>query len=149
KTQARLQPALANGEVPVVTGFIAATADGVVTTLGRGGSDYSASIVGAALDADEVWIWTDVDGVMTANPSEVPEARTLREISYSEASEMAYYGAKVLHHKTILPAIEQRIPVVILNSFNPEHPGTRITAAGRPSTRGVKAVTSIRNVSLI
>ena len=104
------------GTVPVVTGFIGATLDGVVTTLGRGGSDYSASIVGAALDADEVWIWTDVDGVMTANPSEVPEARTLSEISYSEASELAYYGAKVLHYKTILPAFRKRIPVRILNS---------------------------------
>src|SRR6185295_4084976 len=149
KTQARLQPALANGEVPVVTGFIAATADGVVTTLGRGGSDYSASIVGAALDADEVWIWTDVDGVMTANPSEVPEARTLAEISYSEASELAYYGAKVLHYKTILPAFRKRIPVRFLNSFNPTHPGTRVSVEGDPSVPGVKAVTSIRGVSLI
>jgi bifunctional aspartokinase / homoserine dehydrogenase 1 len=149
KTQARLQPVIANGEVPVVTGFIAATQDGVVTTLGRGGSDYSASIVGAALDADEVWIWTDVDGVMTANPSEVPEARTLSEISYSEASELAYYGAKVLHYKTILPAFRQRIPVRILNSFNPTHPGTRVSVEGDPSAAGVKAVTSIRGVILI
>jgi bifunctional aspartokinase / homoserine dehydrogenase 1 len=149
KTQARLQPVIANGEVPVVTGFIAATTDGVVTTLGRGGSDYSASIVGAALDADEVWIWTDVDGVMTANPSEVPEARTLSEISYSEASELAYYGAKVLHYKTILPAFRQRIPVRILNSFNPAHPGTRVSVEGDSAAAGVKAVTSIRGVILI
>lgn len=149
KTQARLQTVIANGEVPVVTGFIAATRDGVLTTLGRGGSDYSASIVGAALDADEVWIWTDVDGVMTANPSEVPEARTLAEISYSEASEMAYYGAKVLHYKTILPAFRQRIPVRILNSFNPTHPGTRVSVEGDPSATGVKAVTSIRGVILV
>lgn len=149
KTQARLQAVLANGEVPVVTGFIAATRDGVLTTLGRGGSDYSASIIGAALDADEVWIWTDVDGVMTANPSEVPEARTLAEISYSEASELAYYGAKVLHYKTILPAFRQRIPVRILNSFNPTHPGTRVSVEGAPSAAGVKAVTSIRGVILI
>ena len=132
-----------------MTGFIGATADGVLTTLGRGGSDYSASIVGAALDADEVWIWTDVDGVMTANPSEVPDARTLPEISYSEASELAYYGAKVLHYKTILPAFRQRIPVRILNSFNPTHPGTRVSVEGDPSAPGVKAVTSIRGVSLI
>ena len=120
-----------------------------MTTLGRGGSDYSASIVGAALDADEVWIWTDVDGVMTANPSEVPEARTLAEISYSEASELAYYGAKVLHYKTILPAFRQRIPVRILNSFNPAHPGTRVSVEGNPSAQGVKAVTSIRGVILV
>jgi aspartate kinase len=149
RTGARLTPAIARGDIPVVTGFIAATADGVMTTLGRGGSDYSASIVGAALDADEVWIWTDVDGVMTANPSEVPEARTLAEISYSEASELAYYGAKVLHYKTILPAFRQRIPVRILNSFNPTHPGTRVTVEGNPSVQGVKAVTSIRGVILV
>jgi len=149
KTRARLGPAIADGEIPVVTGFIGATADGVVTTLGRGGSDYSASIVAAALDADEVWIWTDVDGVMTANPTEVPEARTLSDISYSEASELAYYGAKVLHYKTILPAFRKRIPVRILNSFNPTHPGTRVTVEGHPSACGVKAVTSIRGVILI
>jgi aspartate kinase len=147
--RARLFPLIERGVIPVVTGFIGGTIDGVLTTLGRGGSDYSASIIGAALDADEVWIWTDVDGVMTANPTEVPEARTLRDISYSEASEMAYYGAKVLHHKTILPAFRQRIPVRILNSFDPAQQGTRISVEGRPSSRGVKAVTSIRNVSLI
>jgi aspartate kinase len=149
KTAARLKGAIDRGEIPVVTGFIAATAEGVMTTLGRGGSDYSASIVGAALDASEVWIWTDVDGVMTANPSEVPEAKTLAEISYSEASELAYYGAKVLHYKTILPAFRQRIPVRILNSFNPSHPGTRVSVEGNPSAKGVKAVTSIRGVILI
>jgi aspartate kinase len=149
KTQRRLKPLLERGVIPVVTGFIGATEDGVLTTLGRGGSDYSASIIGAALDADEVWIWTDVDGVMTANPSEVPEARTMREISYSEASELAYYGATVLHYKTILPAYKQSIPVRILNSFRPSNTGTRVSVQGRPSSRGVKAVTSIRNVSLV
>jgi aspartate kinase len=149
KAMATLKPMLDRGEIPVVTGFIGATADGVLTTLGRGGSDYSASIIGAALDADEVWIWTDVNGVMTANPSEVPEARTLPEISYSEASELAYYGAKVLHYKTILPAFKKRIPVRILNSFEPSQSGTRVSVQGDSSTPGVKAVTSIRNVSLI
>ncbi len=149
KTRARLLPLLEAGAIPVITGFIGATEDGVQTTLGRGGSDYSASIIGAALDAGEVWIWTDVNGVMTANPNDVPEARTMREISYSEASELAYYGAKVLHHKTILPAFKQNIPVLILNSFQPDDAGTRVTVQGHPSSRGVKAVTSIRNVSLI
>jgi aspartate kinase len=149
RTRERLLPLVERGVIPVVTGFIGATTEGVMTTLGRGGSDYTAAIIGAALDADEIWIWTDVDGVMTANPSEVPTARTLREISYSEASELAYYGAKVLHHKTILPAVRGRIPVRILNSFNPQQAGTRITAEGRPSSRGVKAVTAIRNLSLI
>jgi aspartate kinase len=149
KMEARVRPLIARGESPVLTGFIGATVDGVLTTLGRGGSDYSASIVGAALDATEIWIWTDVDGVLSANPSEVPDARTLPEISYSEASELAYYGAKVLHYKTILPAFRQRIPVRILNSFNPTHPGTRVSVEGDPSVPGVKAVTSIRGVSLI
>ncbi|MGE0591825.1 MAG: aspartate kinase [Vicinamibacterales bacterium] len=149
KARAVLLPAVERGEIPVVTGFIGATPDGVLTTLGRGGSDYSGSIIGAALDATEVWIWTDVDGVMTANPSEVPEARTLAEISYSEAAELAYYGAKVLHYKTILPAFRQRIPVRILNSFNPSHPGTRVSVDGDPSVGGVKAVTSIRKLTLV
>ena len=149
KTAARLLPLLDAGEIPVVTGFIGATTDGVLTTLGRGGSDYSAAILGAALDAGEVWIWTDVDGVMTANPGDVPDARTLSEISYSEASELAYYGAKVLHYKTIIPAFRQRIPVRILNSFNPSHRGTRVSVEGDPAVPGVKAVTAIRGVSLI
>lgn len=149
RTQARLRPWLDERIVPVVTGFIGATEEGLITTLGRGGSDYSASILGAALDADEIWIWTDVNGVMSANPTEVPEARTLREISYSEAAELAYYGAKVLHYKTILPAYKQDIPVRILNSFQPEDPGTRVTVTGRPSSRGVKAVTSFRNVTML
>lgn len=149
RADAHLVPLLTKGTIPVVTGFIGATTDGITTTLGRGGSDYSASILGAALDADEVWIWTDVDGVMSANPSEVPDARTLAEISYSEASELAYYGAKVLHYKTILPAFRQRIPVRILNSFNPDHPGTRVSVDGDPSAHGVKAVTSIRQVTLV
>jgi aspartate kinase len=146
---ARILPLIERGESPVLTGFIGATADGVPTTLGRGGSDYSASIVGAALGAGEIWIWTDVDGVLSANPSEVPDARTLAEISYSEASELAYYGAKVLHYKTILPAFQKRIPVRILNSFNPGHPGTRVSVEGDASVPGVKAVTSIRGVNLI
>jgi aspartate kinase len=146
---AKLLPLLDKKVIPVVTGFIAATEDGVSTTLGRGGSDYSASILGAVLDADEIWIWTDVNGVMSANPTEVPEARTLREISYSEASELAYYGAKVLHYKTILPACQKHIPVRILNSFNPLDPGTRVTVTGHPSSRGVKAVTSFRNVAMV
>jgi aspartate kinase len=149
KASAKLRPMIDRGEIPVVTGFIGATADGVLTTLGRGGSDYSASILGAALNADEVWIWTDVNGVMTANPGEVPNARSLAEISYSEASELAYYGAKVLHYKTIVPAFRKRIPVRILNSFNPTHAGTRVSVEGDTSTLGVKAVTSIRKVSLI
>ncbi len=149
KAAARLLPLIADDLVPVVTGFIGATAEGMLTTLGRGGSDYSATILGAALDAAEVIIWTDVDGVLTADPRLVPEARTLREISYNEAAELAYFGAKVLHPKTLRPVSEAGIPVWIRNSFVPERQGTKITATGHPTERGVKAITAISGVSLI
>jgi len=149
KAAARLLPLIADDSVPVVTGFIGATPEGMLTTLGRGGSDYSATILGAALDAAEVIIWTDVDGVLTADPRLVPEARTLREISYNEAAELAYFGAKVLHPKTLRPVSEAGIPVWIRNSFAPERQGTKITATGHPTARGVKAITAISGVSLI
>jgi len=145
----RLLPLLTGGCVPIVTGFIGSTADGVLTTLGRGGSDYSATILGAALDAAEIIIWTDVDGVLSADPRLVPEARLLQEISYSEAAELAYFGAKVLHPKTLRPVAEAGIPVWIRNSFAPERLGTKITRSGRPVASGVKAITSISNVTLI
>lgn len=145
----RLVPLLAEGKVPVVTGFIGATAEGILTTLGRGGSDYSATILGAALEAGEIIIWTDVDGVLSADPRLVPEARLLREISYAEAAELAYFGAKVLHPKTLRPVAEAGIPVWIRNSFAPEKLGTKITRTGRPAESGVKAITSVSNVSLI
>jgi aspartate kinase len=116
--------------VPVVTGFIGKTRDGRVTTLGRGGSDYSAAIVGAAVGADEIEIWTDVDGVMSADPRVVPGAKTIPVLSFNEAAELAYFGAKVLHPKTILPAVRRSIPVRVLNTFRPTHPGTVITAEG-------------------
>jgi len=160
-TRARLLPLLADGVTPVVTGFIGATREGVITTLGRGGSDYSAAILGACLDAEEVWIWTDVDGVMTADPRVVPDARTLPEISYTEAAELSYFGAKVLHPKTILPAVEQGIPLRILNTFNPPSSfppagegeerggGTLIVAEARPSDLTVKGITAIPGLSLI
>lgn len=118
------------GRVPVVTGFIGKTRDGRVTTLGRGGSDYSAAILGAAVGADEIEIWTDVDGVMSSDPRVVPDARTIPVLSFTEAAELAYFGAKVLHPKTILPAVKRAIPVRVLNTFRPEHPGTVITAEG-------------------
>jgi aspartate kinase len=126
--QETIGPMLEAAIVPVVTGFIGATSSGVVTTLGRGGSDYSAAILGAAIDADEVWIYTDVDGVMTADPRVVPDVRTLDTLSYREMSELAYFGAKVLHPSTILPAVERNIPVRILNSWKPDGTGTLITA---------------------
>src|SRR2546429_26183 len=131
KSQKRLCPLLENGIVPIVTGFIGATAQGQLTTLGRGGSDFSATILGAALDADEVIIWTDVDGVLTADPRLVQEARTIPEVSYREAAELAYFGAKVLHPKTLNPVVQAAIPVWIRNSFAPERRGTKITPKGR------------------
>lgn len=149
KSQARIGPALEKGMIPVVTGFIGATAEGQLTTLGRGGSDYSATILGAALDADEVIIWTDVDGVLTADPRLVPDARTIPVISYREAAELAYFGAKVLHPKTLNPVVQAAIPVWIRNSFAPERLGTKITPEGRSIGGGVKALTAIRDVTLI
>jgi bifunctional aspartokinase / homoserine dehydrogenase 1 len=135
--------------VSVTTGFIGATREGTLTTLGRGGSDYSATILGAALDADEVIIWTDVDGVLTADPRLVPDARIIPEISYREAAELAYFGAKVLHPKTLRPVIPGGIPVWIRNSFAPERRGTKISQQGRSIGGGVKALTAIRDVVLI
>jgi len=149
RCEARLRPLLQQGIVPVVTGFIGATAEGVLTTLGRGGSDYSATILGGALGADEVIIWTDVNGVLTADPRLVPGARTIPEISYREAAELAHFGAKVLHPKTLRAVAQSGIPVWIRNTFEPEHPGTKITPQGRSSSAGVKALTAIRDVSLI
>jgi aspartate kinase len=149
RASARLRPLLADGIIPVVTGFIGATMEGVQTTLGRGGSDYSATILGAALDAHDTVIWTDVDGVKTADPRLVPEARTLPEISYHEAAELAYFGAKVLHPNTLRPVTAAGVPVWIRNSFAPEKRGTKITAGGLSTGGGVKALTAIGDVSLI
>jgi aspartate kinase len=147
-TRARLLPLLERGVTPVVTGFVAATPEGVPTVLGRGGSDYSAAILGAAVDADEIQIWTDVDGVLTADPRIVPDARPLPELTYSEAAELAYFGAKVLHPKTMLPAIDRGIPISVRNTFNPRFPGTRIVAS-TANGGNVKALTVIRGLSLV
>ena len=147
--EARLHPLLQQGIVPVVTGFIGATEDGVLTTLGRGGSDYSATILGAALDADEVIIWTDVDGLLTADPRLVPSACTISEISYREAAELAYFGAKVLHPKTLRPVMQGGIPLRIRNTFEPEKPGTKITPTGPANGGGVAALTAIGDAALI
>jgi len=154
RTRGLLNPLMDKGIIPVTTGFIGATPEGVITTLGRGGSDYSAAIIGSVLPADDVWIWTDVDGVMTTDPRIVPSARTLPEISYSEIAELAYYGAKVLHPKTIRPVVDAGIGLRICNTFNPSHPGTRLIANiksnGKP-VKGhvVKAVTAIRRQRLV
>jgi aspartate kinase len=144
-----LLPLLDQGFVPVVTGFIGVTRDGVITTLGRGGSDYSAAILGAYVDSDEVWIWTDVDGVMTADPRMVPDAQVIPVLSYGEVGEMAYFGAKVVHSKTVQPLIERGIPVRVKNTFNPDFEGTLITNHEQATPGTIKAVTAIRDVSLI
>jgi len=149
KSRARLLPLLEANTIPVVTGFIGATRDGILTTLGRGGSDYTGTLLGAALDADEVWIWTDVNGVMTADPRIVPNAQTIDDIAYGEAAELSYFGAKVIHPKTIVPVADRDIPVVILNTFNPTHPGTRIVRSPRKNAHTAKAITTIRNLSLV
>jgi aspartokinase/homoserine dehydrogenase 1 len=148
KLRRALGPVLNRGEVPVVTGFIGATEAGVPTTLGRGGSDYSASIVGACLETDEVWIWTDVDGVMSADPRRVADAHSIPFISYGEVAELAYFGAKVLHPRCIRPVVERRIPLRVKNTFNPSHPGTLIGPDGHRNG-GLKAVSAIPHVSLI
>jgi aspartate kinase len=144
-----LLPQVQSGVVPVVTGFIGSTEDGITTTLGRSGSDYTGSIVGAALESEEIWIWTDVDGVMTADPRYVKGAVVLPEISYREAAEMSYFGAKVIHPKTMQPAIENSIPIRIKNTFNPSHPGTLISKMSSAVPGIVKNVTSINDLGLI
>jgi bifunctional aspartokinase / homoserine dehydrogenase 1 len=155
KTRQILNPLLEEGNVVITTGFIGATPEAVITTLGRGGSDYSAGIIGSVLPADDVWIWTDVDGVMTADPRLVSAAKTLPQISYSEIAELAYYGAKVLHPKTIRPLVEAGIGLRICNTFNPSHPGTRLTANGHSNGKVykgehvIKAVTAIRKQKLV
>ncbi|MGC2529559.1 MAG: aspartate kinase [Candidatus Acidiferrum sp.] len=149
RCEARLRPLLQRGAVPVVTGFIGATTEGALTTLGRGGSDYSATILGAALGADEVIIWTDVDGLLTADPRLVPGVRTIPEISYRQATELAYFGAKVLHPKTLRPLVRSGIPLWIRNTFAPDRPGTRVTPLGPANGGGVKALTALSDVALI
>jgi aspartokinase/homoserine dehydrogenase 1 len=143
KCETALRPLLQRGVIPVVTGYIGATAEGVLTTLGRGGSDYSATILASAIAADEVTIWTDVDGMMTADPRLVPDAFTIAEISYQEAAEMAHFGAKVLHPKTLAPLTECGIPLWIRNTFAPERTGTCITPHGPTGAAGVKGITSL------
>lgn len=148
--QGRISSLLDERVIPVITGFIGETQNGVTTTLGRGGSDYTSTIVGAAIDADEVWIWTDVDGLMTADPKLVPDARTIQEISFSEAMEMVYFGAKNMHPRALEPAQDHNLPVRIKNTFNPDHPGTLICSRETSSTENiVKAISIIRDAALV
>jgi aspartokinase/homoserine dehydrogenase 1 len=149
KLREGLLPAIERGAVPVVTGFIGATAAGETTTLGRGGSDYSVAIVAAGLGAKEIWIWKEVDGVMTADPTIIPDAAIVSEISYDEAAEMSYFGAKVLHPKTMIPAVEAGIPIRMRNTFRPDAPGTAIGATSSPAPHGVKVVTAAKGLAMV
>jgi aspartate kinase len=146
----KILPLLNKKIIPIISGFIAINQEGMITTLGRGGSDYTATIIGSAIKADEIWIWTDVDGLMTADPKIVPFAKTLHELSFLEAIEMAVFGAKYMHPKALEPVIEENIPVRIRNLFNKENPGTLITKEVKIiEGKIVKAVTSINDVALI
>ncbi|HEX6061982.1 MAG TPA: aspartate kinase [Candidatus Limnocylindria bacterium] len=149
RIEKQLVPRIRYGTVPVVTGFVGSTVDGVTTTLGRGGSDYSAAVLAAALGAAECRIYTDVSGVMSADPRIVPDARPLPAISYAEAAELSYFGAKVIHPRTVLPAVEAGIPVRILNTFAPDDPGTTITASTPRDHTVVKATTSLGGLGLV
>ena len=149
RSQNELRPFFETNVVPVLGGFIGATTRGVTTTLGRGGSDYTAALIGAALGASEIQIWTDVTGVLTADPRVVPEAQTVERLSYSEAAELAYFGAKVLHPKTIQPAIENSIPVRICNSRSPAERGTLVGPQTETSARTVKAIAHKTGVTTV
>jgi len=146
---AQIVPLLATRQIPVLGGFVGGTIDGITTTLGRGGSDYSAAIVGACLGASEIQIWTDVDGMLTADPRLVPNAQVVPQLSFDEASELAFFGAKVLHPATILPAMAKNIPVRILNSRNAEVRGTLITASRPPTGQPLTAIASKRHVTVV
>jgi aspartate kinase len=139
----------ADASVVVMGGFIGSTQNGQTTTLGRGGSDYTASIVGAGVGAEEIQIWTDVDGMLTADPRIVRDGHRVKSISFAEAAEMAYFGAKVLHPATVLPAVERNIPVLILNSRRPEAPGTRITSQPLPCKNAVKSISCKRDITAV
>src|SRR5947209_2037171 len=145
-----LLPLIERNLIPVMGGFIGRSRDGATTTLGRGGSDYSAAIIGAAAGADEIQIWTDVDGMMTSDPRLIPTARVIDRISYVEAAELAWFGAKVLHPRTIAPAVAQNIPVRVLNTHNVVSPGTLITQEGDTrETAGPRAVAVKRGITVV
>jgi len=149
RLQGKVLPLVKAGQVPVMGGFIGANRSGITTTIGRGGSDFSAAIFGAGLGADKIEIWTDVDGILTTDPRMCPEARRIKVISFDEAAELAYFGAKVLHPATVLPAIQKNIPVYVLNSRNPSCEGTRITTRA-PHTRNIfKAIAAKKRITIV
>jgi aspartate kinase len=145
----RVLPLLNDGQIPVMGGFIGANLAGITTTIGRGGSDFSAAIVGAGLDAGRIEIWTDVDGMMTTDPRLCPDARRIKVISFDEAAELAYFGAKVLHPATVLPAIQKNIPVYVLNSQNPSCEGTKITARAPRCSNTFKAIALKKKITIV
>lgn len=149
RLKSKVQPWLDAGKVPVMGGFIGATKSGTTTTIGRGGSDYSAALVGAGLGAERIDIWTDVDGMMTTDPNLCPDARRIKVISFDEAAELAYFGAKVLHPSTVLPAVQKNIPVYILNSRNPTCEGTRIAARVPACRNFFKAIAAKKRITII
>jgi aspartate kinase len=149
RSRALLHPLLERGEVPVLPGFIGRSSRGITTTLGRGGSDFSAALLGASLGAEEIQIWTDVDGMMTVDPRVVPGARSLETAAFEEAAELAYFGAKVLHPATIKPAIEKGIPVVVLNSMNPSFPGTRIAPSSGEASGEPRAIAFKKDITVV
>jgi aspartate kinase len=149
RLRTRLKPLLETKQVPVMGGFIGATADGITTTIGRGGSDFSAAIVGAGLDAQRIEIWTDVDGMMTTDPGICPDAHRIKVMSFDEAAELAYFGAKVLHPATVLPAIQKNIPVYIVNSRNPKCEGTRISTRAPQSRNTFKAIAVKKRITIV
>ncbi len=140
---------LDDAQVPVMGGFIGATEHGVQTTIGRGGSDFSAALIGAGLDAEAIEIWTDVDGMMTTDPRICPDARRIRVISFEEAAELAYFGAKVLHPATVLPAVQKNIPVLVLNSLNPANEGTLIVGRAPKSKSTFKAIAAKKRITIV
>jgi aspartate kinase len=149
KLEERVRPLALAGKVVVMGGFIGSTQDGFTTTLGRGGSDFSASIVGAGIGAEEIQIWTDVDGMLTCDPRILPGGHRVKMISFAEAAELAYFGAKVLHPATVVPAVEKNIPVLILNSRNPDSEGTRIVAESVACGNAVKSIACKRNIVVV
>jgi aspartate kinase len=144
-----VMPLVQHGRIPVMGGFIGSTREGITTTLGRGGSDFTAAIVGGCIGASRIEIWTDVDGMMTTDPNICPDARRIKSISFTEAAELAYFGAKVLHPATLLPAMQKDIPVLVLNSRNPKNEGTRITASGKPSKNIFKAIAAKKKITIV
>jgi aspartate kinase len=149
RTRSELLPVIEAGRIPLAQGFIGSSLDGVTTTIGRGGSDYSAAIIGAALGVEAIEIWTDVDGLLTADPRLIADARRIRVISFAEAAELSYFGAKVLHPSTVLPAIERSIPVHIYNTRNPAGEGTLIVARPQPSNSLIKSIAFKRGVTIV